>query len=121
MAKTNKGNEDLKAKMAAISEAGSTAMHPAVAQAMEKPAEPPQKRVASKPHVVEELVKITVRLTNDENRKLIRFRNDLSEQHGQALNTTDILRMALLTFDAARVTPETLAHVQSTDRRRKAD
>jgi hypothetical protein len=120
MAKSTKSNVDLGAKLAAIGQAGSKAMQPAVNQAVEAPVSP-TKQSGPKPLGVEELVKVTVRLTNEENRKLIRARNELSEQHGQALNTTDILRLALMAFDQGDVTADMLAHIQSTDRRRKSD
>lgn len=63
-------------------------------------------------------MKLTVRVTDEEDRRLIRVRNELSEQHGQALNTTDVLRLALLTFEQPRVTADIVAQIQHTDRRR---
>ena len=120
MAKHNKPTEDLATKLADLGRAGSTAMQPAVNHAMTPPAEKPR---TSKPQrtTIEELVKTTVRFTHEENRRLIHFRNELSEQHGQALNTTDVLRLAMICFDKNRVTADMVAQIQSTDRRRKAE
>jgi hypothetical protein len=120
MAKTANVTEDLAAKLADLGRAGSTAMQPAVNHAMAIPAER-QHIARQKGRVVEVLVKTTVRFTQDENRRLIHFRNELSEQHGQALNTTDVLRLAMKCFDKNKVTAGMLAEIQSTDRRRTSD
>ncbi|MGD0139646.1 MAG: hypothetical protein ABSD28_12265 [Tepidisphaeraceae bacterium] len=120
MAKTTKPTEDLAAKLADLGRAGSTAMQPAVMHAMNPPAHTPSS-VKPQGRGVEELVKITVRLTDDENRRLIHVRNELSEQHARALNTTDVLRLALTTFEQPRVTAQLVAQILSTDRRRKSD